>query len=106
VSRSHRPARNNVQTHQRNGNDKPHHIKATFEAFQAVLAGCSRGTGQREALGKKLTEETLDLAITGVSAIVIDNASTDEERAKVSDFADEIANMNGERIVAIAVVSN
>lgn len=57
-------------------------------------------------MGKKLAEETLDLAITGASAIVIDSASTDEERAKaIKDFAEAIANMSGERIVAIAIVS-
>ena len=48
-----------------------------------------------------MAEETLDLAITGASAIVIDSTSTDEQRAKaISDFAEEIANMSGERIVA------
>ena len=47
------------------------------------------------------------MAITGASAIVIDSTSTDEERAKaINDFAEEIANMSGERIVAIAVVTD
>ena len=75
--------------------------------FKQFLPGCCRGTRQREALGKKLTEETLDFAITGALAIVIDNALTDEERATaINDFAEDIANMSGERIVAIAIVSN
>ena len=47
------------------------------------------------------------MAITGASAIVIDSTSTDGERAKaIKDFAEEISNMNGERIVAIAVVTD
>jgi hypothetical protein len=71
------------------------------------LPECFGGTGQREAVEKKLTEATLDWAITGASAIVIDNTSTDEERAEaINDFAEKIANMSGERIVAIAIVSN
>ena len=38
---------------------------------------------------------------------MIDSTSTDEERAKaISDFAEEISNMNGQRIVAIAIVTN
>ena len=76
-----------------------------LKPFKQFLPGCFRGTRQREALGKKLTEDTVDLAITGASAIVIDSTSTDEERAEaINDFAEDIANMSGERIVAIAIV--
>ena len=52
--------------------------------------------------------EDLGLVVRlGASAIVIDSTSTDDERAKaVSDFAEEISNMSGERIVAIAVVTD
>ena len=54
-----------------------------------------------------MTEETFEMTITQASAIVIDSTSTDEERAKaINDFAEDIANMSGERIVAIAVVSD
>ena len=81
--------------------------KRRLKPFKQFLPECFGGTRQREALGKKLTEETLDWAITGASAIVIDSTSTDEERAKaINDFAEEIANMNGERIVAIAIVTD
>ena len=81
--------------------------KRCLKPFKQFLPECVGGTRQSEALGKKLTEETLDLAITGASAIMIDSTSTDEERAKaINDFAEEIANMSGERIVAIAIVSN
>ena len=81
--------------------------KRRLRPFKQFWPECFRGTRQREALGKKLTEETLDLAIIGASAMLIDNALTDDERAKaINDFAKEIANMNGERIVAIAVVTD
>jgi hypothetical protein len=81
--------------------------KRRLKPFKQFLPECFRGTRQRGALGETLAEETLDWAITGASAIVIDNASTDEERAKaISDFAEDIANMSGERIVAIAIVSD
>ena len=81
--------------------------KRRLRPFKRFLPESVGGTRQREASGKKLTEETLDWAITGASAIVIDSALTEEERVKaINDFAEEIANMNGERIVAIAIVSN
>jgi hypothetical protein len=38
---------------------------------------------------------------------VIDRTATADERAKaINDFADDISNMSGERIFAIAVVSD
>ena len=47
------------------------------------------------------------MAITEASAIVIDSTSTDEERVKaINDFAEEIANMSGERIVWRAAQSD
>ena len=73
------------------------HDQATFEPFKQFLPECLHSTGQREALGKTLNEDAIDMAITGASAIVIDSTSTDEERAKaIKDFAEDISNMNGE----------
>jgi len=81
--------------------------KGRLRPFKQFLPGCFRGRRQWEAFGKRLTEETLDWAITGAAAMVIDNALTEEERVKaINDFAEEIANMNGERIVAIAIVTD
>ena len=51
--------------------------KRRLKPFKQFLPGCFRGTREREAFGKKLTEETLDSAITGASAMVIDSTSTD-----------------------------
>jgi hypothetical protein len=51
-----------------------------------------------------LSEETLEGTITGASAIVIDSTSTNDERTEaINGFAEDIRNMSGERIVAIAV---
>jgi hypothetical protein len=81
--------------------------KRGLKPFKQFLPECVGGTRQREASHKKLTEEALEWAITAASAIVIDSALTDEERVKaINDFAEDIANMSGERIVAIAVVTD
>ena len=81
--------------------------KRRLRPFKQFLPECFHGSGQWQALGKKSNEDAIEMAITGASAIVIDSTSTDEERSKaINDFAEEIANMNGERIVAIAIVCN
>ena len=81
--------------------------KRRLDPFKQFLPEHLQSSGQWQALGKTLNEDTIDMAITGASAMVIDSTSTDEERAKaIKDFAEEIANMSGERIVAIAIVSN
>jgi hypothetical protein len=78
-----------------------------LKPFKQFLAERFRTSGQRQALGKALNEETLEQTITGATAIVIDSATTDDERAKaISDFAADIESMRGERIFAIAVVSD
>ena len=81
--------------------------KRRLKPFSHFLPEHLRSSGQWQALGKTLNEDAIEMAITGASAIAIDRTSTDEERAKaIKDFAEEISNMNGERIVAIAIVSN
>ena len=81
--------------------------KRRLNLFKQFLPERLQSSGHRQALGKTLNEDAIDMAITGASAIVIDTTPTDEERAKaINDFADDIANMSGERIVAIAIVSN
>ncbi len=78
-----------------------------LEPFKRFLSERFQSSGHWRALGKPINEDAIDLAITGASAIVIDSASTDEERAEaINHFADDIANMSGERIVAIAVVTD
>ena len=80
--------------------------KRRLKPFKQFLPEHLQSSGQWQALGKTLNEDAIEMAITGASAIVIDRTSTDEERAKaINDFAEEIANMNGERIVAIAIVA-
>ncbi len=60
--------------------------------------------------GKKATvkalkeEQTLEGTIKGGSAIVIGSKATDEERADaINGFAEDISNMDGEKIFALAV---
>jgi hypothetical protein len=78
--------------------------KQRLKPFRHFLPRRLRRTRQGRALGA-LSEETLEGTITGASAIVIDSPSTDDERTEViNDFAEDIRNMSGERIVAIAVV--
>jgi hypothetical protein len=60
--------------------------------------------------GKKATvkalkeEETLEGTIKGGSAIVLGSKATDDERAEAIDgFVQDISNMEGEKIFALAV---
>jgi hypothetical protein len=47
------------------------------------------------------------MLITGASAVVIASSSTDDERAEAIDsFVEDLSNMSGEYIVAIAVASD
>lgn len=76
--------------------------KGRLKPFRQFIAEKSR---HNQFLGKALNEQALYMPITGASAVVIDNTATDEERADaISNFALNISNMNGERILAIAVV--
>ena len=43
-----------ISNSQRNENDKPHHIKATFDAFQAVFAGMRRRHTTKGSFGEKI----------------------------------------------------
>jgi hypothetical protein len=77
-----------------------------LKPFKHFLPERLRGTRQGRALGA-LSEETVEETITGASAIVIDETSTDVGRAKaVKGFVADISNMSGERIVAVAVPSD
>jgi hypothetical protein len=50
-------------------------------------------------------EETFEGTIKGGSAIVLGSTATDEERADaINGFAEDIGNMDGEKIFALAVV--
>ena len=80
--------------------------KQRLKPFKEFLPERLRGTRQGRALGA-LSEETLEGTINGASAIVIDSTSTDDERTEaINVFAEDIRNMSGGRIVAIAVVSD
>ena len=80
--------------------------KQRLKPFKHFLPERLRGTRQGRALGA-LGEETLEGTITGASAIVIDSTSTDDERTEaINVFAEDIRNMRGGRIAAVAVVSD
>ena len=80
--------------------------KQRLKPFRHFLPRHLRRTRQGRALGA-LSEETLEGTITGASAIVIDSTSTDDECTEAIDvFAEDMRNMRGGRIVAIAVASD
>jgi len=80
--------------------------KQRLKPFKHFLPERFRGTRQGRALGA-LSEGMLEETITGASAIVIDSTSTDDERTEaINVFAEDIRNMRGGRIVAIAVVGD
>jgi hypothetical protein len=57
-----------------------------------------------KVLGKALKEEALEGTIKGGSAIVIGSKTNDDERATAIDnFVEDISNMDGEKIFALAV---
>ena len=55
--------------------------KRGLKPFKQFLPEHLQSFGQRQAVGKALNEDAIEMAITGASAIVIDSTSTDEERA-------------------------
>jgi hypothetical protein len=77
--------------------------KQRLKPFKEFLPERLRGTRQGRAL-RALSEETLEGTINGASAIVIDSTSTDDECTEaINVFAEDMRNMRGGRIVAIAV---
>ena len=79
--------------------------KRRLKPFRQFIAENYRGSRHNHPLGKALNEEAFYMPITGASAVVIDSTATDEERADaISNFAVNISNMSGDRILAIAIV--
>jgi hypothetical protein len=78
--------------------------KRPLKHFRAFLPERLRGKLRGRTSGKRLREETLEGTITGGSAIVIGNTATDDERAKaIGGFVEDIDDMDGEKVFAIAV---
>ena len=76
-----------------------------LKPFRAFLPERLRGRLKGRASVQRLKEETLEGIITGGSAIVIGNTATDKERADaINGFAEDISDMSGEKIFALAVV--
>jgi hypothetical protein len=81
--------------------------KRPLRPFKQFLPERYRNTGRRQALGKALSEEAIEMEITAVSTIVITSDVTDKEREDtINNFVEDISNMSGERIFAIAVASD
>jgi hypothetical protein len=72
--------------------------------FRSFLPDRFRRKRPAVRLPGKLNEETMQGIIKGGSAIVIGNKTTENERAAAIDgFVDDISNMEGEKIFALAV---
>jgi hypothetical protein len=83
---------------------KPLKPPRPLRPFRSFLPDRFRRKRPAVRLPGKLTEETLQGTITGGSAIVIGKKATDDERATAIDgFVDDISNMEGEKIFALAV---
>ena len=77
--------------------------KRPLKPFKQFLADGCRGTQQGQALGKALSETT-EMNITAASNIVIPSNVTDQEREDIIySFFEDITNMSGQQILAIAV---
>ena len=83
---------------------KPSKPPRPLRPFRSFLPDRFRRKRQAERLAGKLNEETMQGIIKGRSAIVIGNKATDDERAEAIDgFVEDIGNMEGEKIFALAV---
>ena len=84
-----------------------YHTEGIPEAFETYFGATSSPHRTRTSIGSAKREETLEATITDAYAIAIDSTSTDDERTEaINDFVEDIRSMSGERIVAIAVVSD
>ena len=85
---------------------KPLKPPRPLRPFRSFLPDQLRRKRQGQPLaGKSLKEEeTLQGTIKGGSAIVISGRATDDERATIIDeFIEDISEMDGEKIFALAV---
>ena len=77
---------------------------APSQAVPKLFTQRFRRKRQAARLPGKLNEETMQGIIKGGSAIVIGNKATDDERAEaIEGFVEDINNMEGEKIFALAV---
>jgi hypothetical protein len=84
---------------------KPLTPPGPLKPFRSFLPKRLRRIRARKVPKTALQEKTLEGTIIGGSAIVISDTSTDKERAAaIKGFADDIRNMDGEKIFALAVV--
>jgi hypothetical protein len=75
-----------------------------LKPFTHFLPERLRGIRRGKATDETLKEETLEGTIKGGSAIVIGSTVTDDERATAIDgFVEDINDMDGEKVFAIAV---
>jgi hypothetical protein len=78
--------------------------KRPLKPFRAFLPERLRAKLKGRTSGGRLREETLEGTITGGSAIVIGSTATDDERADaINGFAEDVSDMEGEKIFALAV---
>ena len=78
--------------------------KRPLKPFRAFLPESLRGKLKGRTSGRSLKEETLEGTIIGGSAIVIGSTATDDERANaINGFAEDVSDMEGEKIFAFAV---
>jgi hypothetical protein len=78
--------------------------KRPLKPFRAFLPERLRGKLKGRTSGKRLSEETLEGTIMGGSAIVIGSTATERERATaIHGFVEDINDMEGEKVFAIAV---
>ena len=86
---------------------KPLKPPTPLRPFRSFLPDRFRRKRSAVWLPGKLTEETMQGIIKGGSAIVIGVKTTDDERAEaIEGFVEDIGNMEGEKIFALAVAFN
>ena len=84
---------------------KPLKPPRPLRPFRSFLPDQLRRIRGRKVAKTALQEETLEGTIIGGAAIVIGDSSTDKERATaIREFVDDMGNMDGEKLFALAVV--
>ena len=80
------------------------HTKGPLKRFRHFLPERLRGRRQGRASTTVLNEEAIEVNITAAATIVISSNDTEKEREDIiNSFFDDINDMSGKKILAIAV---
>ena len=81
--------------------------KRGLKPFRQFLSERFNPAGNKRAIGRVINEEAVEMTGTATAAIILANDLTPNERQEIIDgFAEDIADMSGQRVVVVAVELN